>query len=82
MKLVFAALAGFVQMLSFGALAAEVEERKTGKAKMVVNQALSGKTATTYVRTPGMAEQQPQGKFVINQALSGKTALVYVRVPQ
>lgn len=82
MKLAIASLAGLAQMLSFGALAAEVEERKTGKATMAVNQALSGKTATTYVRTPGTVEQHPKSKFVINQALSGKTALVYVRVPQ
>lgn len=78
MKFILAALAGFAQMLSFGALAAEVEERK-GK---VVNQALSGKTATHYVHKPGATTQPSKGKLVVNQALSGKTALVYVRVPQ
>ena len=82
MKLILAALAGFAQMLSFGALAAEVEERKSTKAKMEVNQALSGKTATHYVHTPGSTTQPSKGKLVVNQALSGKTALVYVRVPQ
>lgn len=81
MKFILAALAGFAHMLSFGALAAEVEERKSTKSK-VVNQALSGKTATHYVHTPGATTQPSKGKLVVNQALSGKTALVYVRVPQ
>ena len=81
MKLILTLLAGFAQMFSFGAQAAEVEERKTARAGMEVNRALSGKTATTYLRTSDTPQAAP-AKWVVNQALSGKTATVYIRVPQ
>lgn len=81
MKFVLTLLAGLGHMIGFGAQAGEVEERKTARANMEVNRVLSGKTATTYLRTSETPES-PKSKFIVNQALSGKTAVVYVRVPQ
>jgi hypothetical protein len=81
MKLIVTLLAGLGQLFGMAAQAGETEARKTAKATMEVNQALSGKIATTYLRT-SETPQSPNAQWKINQALSGKTAVVYVRVPQ
>lgn len=69
--------------LGFGAHAGttEAEEKRSSKTELKVNQALSGKTATSYLRTENVRDAK-DSKLVINQALSGKTAVVYVRTPE
>lgn len=81
MKFMLTLLAGIGHLFGMSAFAGETEVRKSAKASMEVNQALSGKTATSYLRT-SETPKSPKATWRVNQALSGKTAVVYVRVPE